>query len=175
MKNILYKIDFLKLSVSFIVSVGIFIFLIFPMQAFDIKITATGQKNAESGGSEVWILNIIDGDYSYISKSSGWLEKRDGRELVSISKNQPSSIVWRMDRKDHRSLSFLNHPWSGIVELSYKNNIHKYDLFKKPSQKLDLDINDIVGFVSFFDFFNLLLMTGIFYLIFILTIPNKNK
>jgi len=102
-----------------------------------LEIIATGQKNADAKGSEVWVLgrkhdfgNTLDTpDYL----SDGLWEKR-ARDLISYKK-QPARLQWYGKLRYDGAIYFLQHPWSGIVEIIWDGNSQKTDLYSAKKER----------------------------------------
>jgi len=98
-----------------------------------LEIIATGQKNTSAKGSEVWVLgrrhdfgdNLDTPDFI----SDGLWEKRN-RDLIAYKK-QPARLQWHGQLKYDGALYFLQHPWSGIVEVLLDGNSPKVDLYSE--------------------------------------------
>lgn len=132
-----------------------------PQQS-TLEITATGEKNPDSLGSEVWIQSIIISpdqkiEFDKLSKSEGW-EIKD-KSLFSYQ-NQPASIKWSGWLNKNLSIALTSHPWSGkvlfrwngteqIVDLYSQDYVQKiiiFDPFKTSYNKLaDLGMRIWVG------------------------------
>jgi hypothetical protein len=105
-----------------------------------VAITATGEKNEASIGSEVWVTSVApDGKELGLPQllADGWELKSLG-ELFSAR----GSIAFELERYKNLRIRFVAHPWSGIVEVATPAGAERYDLYR-PSENegwLDLDI-----------------------------------
>ena len=90
----------------------------FPTEITEMEITATGEKNAASLGSEIWINEVqADGvkqDLAKITLYKGWAMQQ---ENLVYSGSKPSTITWRMPNVREVTLSFGRHNYSGTVKI----------------------------------------------------------
>jgi hypothetical protein len=97
-----------------------------------ITITATGDKNENSNGSEVWITEIkLDGnlyDMSSIKYTDNW-EFRNGA-LLSY-KDRPASLNLVLPGSNKLEVTLLKHDWSGLVSIDYGDRNETIDLYSK--------------------------------------------
>jgi len=103
------------------------------LQFHTLEIIATGQKNAAAKGSEVWVFGRKDDFDNNLDTpdflSDGLWEQRN-RDLISYKK-QPARLKWHGKLKYDGAVSFLEHPWSGIVEILWDENSQKIDLYSE--------------------------------------------
>jgi len=101
-----------------------------------LEIIATGDKNIDAKGSEIWVIKR--GRYAKDKLNSPFLdeflmiglwEKRK-TALVSHQK-QPSKLKWQGKLGCNSYLYLLKHPWSGIVEVIWDENSEKIDLYSE--------------------------------------------
>lgn len=109
-----------------------------------IVISATGERNSQSKGSEIWIdkesshfllatKNIVD---------KGW-EVRNG-QLLSFQ-NQPAQINSAVNFNSDAELSFSMHPYSGIAVIKTGGVVTKYDLYSPSGRMLAIKLGDLPG------------------------------
>ncbi len=126
---------------------GFFFVVTIPLTVFPkittIKITATGEKDENSLGSEVWLAQISEAKISSSipleDRCSDEWEEIDGL-LVSTS-NQPSEIICAIETEKEILIKFGTHPWSGIVEVQANNQTFARDLFGNSGDLVLVDID----------------------------------
>lgn len=97
-----------------------------------IEVTALGEKNIQSAGSEVWLTKIIlDGieqSLDEIPLPEGWFYKEG--VLVSYPSETPYTFHITLPGAETIELWFLEHPWSGKVRVIENGNASsEYDLY----------------------------------------------
>jgi hypothetical protein len=99
-------------------------------RATSIVITAIGDKNESSHGSEVWLTGIVidqqKEDLSLIEHSSDW-EFKEGA-LFNHS-NQPATLNLSIPEGKNIKLQFLAHNWSGKVSIKDGSEQQILDLY----------------------------------------------
>jgi len=107
-----------------------------------VTIVATGDRNANSKGTEVWMPEADSRriEEKIVSKDPGW-ENREGA-LVSY-KDQPAEIKSFLKLKTTRFLSFSTHEYSGIVEVKYKDAERRIDLYSPIQGVIRVDLSQI--------------------------------
>ena len=100
----------------------------------ELKITAIGDKNTLSNGTEVWIKKIsvgqIEQNLKEYIKINEWELKEDG--IVSYDPNyQPTSFIIKYSNKMPAEISFRKHPYSGKVSIEKNGKVQEYDLFNQ--------------------------------------------
>jgi hypothetical protein len=105
-----------------------------------LEIIATGQKNALSQGSEVWISGLFtpDGNQVPVTDFSlvGDWEIRDGVPLSY--KNQPAQLYWKGKPSGSLKLVLLSHPWSGKVNIIWDGREELVDLYSSTGDKKEM-------------------------------------
>ncbi|MBY4898124.1 hypothetical protein [Cupriavidus sp. AU9028] len=96
-----------------------------PGGAQRVELTATGERNPEAKGSEVWALDVVPGRVHM--EGPGW-EHRDGRVSVSWQ-SQPSTAVLKGPWRQGDVLRLVTHAYSGIVELKADGRTERIDLY----------------------------------------------
>ena len=127
-KKMITKINILKIFGL----ISISILLTFPyryilQQNTYIEITATGDKNVNSNGNEVWVGAFIVDTVPY-----------DLRQYISDQEDDNPTILLdtnttiRIDLYGYNDLTiiFVAHPWSGIVKLTTPAGFEYYDLYR---------------------------------------------
>lgn len=95
-----------------------------------VVITATGNRNQASQGSELWLeallvdnvavpLQAIHGDQQWIMK--------DGQLVSAIQ--QPATLFWEGLVVTDVQLQLLAHPWSGIATIQWQGQEQSIDLY----------------------------------------------
>lgn len=106
-----------------------------------VTVTATGQHNPASRGSEAWIKDVEPGAI-YLS-GQDW-ERRDNSLSVSY-KNQPATaeLVGRWRKGDQLYLN--THPYSGIVVVRLGNEERRIDLYSAVQAEITLELPEAVS------------------------------
>lgn len=130
---------------AIIVLVGTFTFLrpIFNVQKpqnATLTITATGQKQAGSAGTEVRIQSIKVNqsqsiDLKNLSTSSGW--KMDGDLLVAYGVTKPVSVTLPLSQMTSLDIGVVKQRGSGIVEIQVGDKKENVSLFANEDWKTD--------------------------------------
>jgi hypothetical protein len=107
-----------------------------PPAVFRLEVTALGEKNAASQGTEVWVQGL----YSQVSgrrlplepmRVSGEWEEKYGKLL---SAGQPAATLrWEGSLDQEAVLKIVRHPYSGRVRVALDGEAQTVDLFS-PSQ-----------------------------------------
>ena len=114
----------------------------FPLRAeiSELQIVATGNRNSQSNGSEVWVSRLVTREgvepVDRFSAGEGW-EIREGLWFSSYSKG---ALVWRGTISEKLQLVFVSHPWSGIVEVTWNGQSQFVDLFDPAGGEIILDL-----------------------------------
>lgn len=112
----------------------------------ELKITATGNKNELSQGSEVWIDYVkVDGndvnlnDYTYLN--SEWIFSSSG--LYHEGEN--ADFTMYLNVNETLEIGLGQHAWSGISEIWVEDHlIGQYDLYYESPQLLEIDLSDSI-------------------------------
>lgn len=96
-----------------------------PGQGQQVEVTATGERNPQGKGTEVWVADVVPG--RVFVEGPGW-ERRDGRVSVSWQA-QPSTAVLKGAWREGDVLRFNTHPLSGIAELRVAGHTERIDLY----------------------------------------------
>lgn len=97
----------------------------------ELRIVATGERNQAANGAEVWLISLKYPDgrsitAEHFTADEGW-ENRAGR-YVSY-KHPPATLSWSGRLNEPLTLELNSHPWSGIVELTWKEQTWRVDLY----------------------------------------------
>lgn len=90
----------------------------------EVFITATGQKNPNAKASEVFVT--LGSSSRKAFKGEGWA--RRGNTFIS-AEAQPSVLHYVGSKNVHPVLQFVQHPYSGIVEVSINGTTQRLDLY----------------------------------------------
>lgn len=105
----------------------------FPRESTTVVIEATGERNGDSKGNEVWLGDIlIDGesvDLETIWHDSAWIYKPDIAYLVATPGEQASSIQFSCSRARKIEIEFQTSEYSGIVEIRSDEGGERLDLY----------------------------------------------
>jgi hypothetical protein len=103
---------------------------------------ATGERNPDSKGTEVWIPESDTKRLKakIVRQDAGW-ESREGA-MVSYQ-NQPATIQSFLKLKSEKYLTFSTHEYSGIVEVKYGESGRRIDLYSPTQGVLKLDLSEI--------------------------------
>lgn len=101
-------------------------------RATSVTVTATGAQNESAQGSEVRITavrtNGSEIDLSKISLADGWQVDEYGG-LLCIPSEGPKSLEINFEKASQIEISFLAHPWSGMVRVQDGAEDTVLDLF----------------------------------------------
>lgn len=127
----LSKNVFFKIIIFFIILLCTFEYLsLFKYQNIDILITATTEKNTLSNSNEIWITEIkVDDkklDLNSIELPSDWNYDENSHRIFIVP-NEKSNLNLTFTPSKNLEITFLTHPWSGIVQINNKN----IDLYSK--------------------------------------------
>lgn len=105
-------------------------------------ITATGDKNPNSQGNEIWVIGLFTQDGTLINwnkfKPGPDWEIRDNQYL--IVPNEPSTLLWKSRTGGNFSLGLIASPWSGIVKIDWNGEEQIVDLYQEPGGQVFLDL-----------------------------------
>lgn len=138
----------------------------------NISVIATGHKNLNAQGSEVWISKIsIDGeviDLSLFELPTNWFFI-DGN-IVSYPDQEENIINFKLPKAETVEITFINHPWSGMVRVESSNKIiGEYDLYASESSSITCEISgEIIESPLLFIINIFLIYMTIFYFLLIL-------
>jgi len=111
-------------------------------QSATLEITATGQKNVRSHGSEVWLCHLRQADGENVSIhamkwESGWELRENGENGVRLCSHihQPARLRWKGEVAGPLRLAFVSHPWSGVVQVRFNGVRRLIDLYGQGGEK----------------------------------------
>lgn len=110
--------------------------LIFPLHfskkyKADISITATGVKDDNVKGVEVWVSETLGPGIVPGASSAGW----ERRENLQVSYHtQPATLSWSGDIEPEYQLYFVRHPQSGRMILDVNGHKGEYVLYSDEDQ-----------------------------------------
>ncbi|WP_395849689.1 DUF6020 family protein [Cystobacter fuscus] len=99
-------------------------------EPISLEVTATGEKNAASHGTEVWVIGLQDAESGaplVLTPVSGAWEQKNDKQL---SFGRPAATL-RWDGRAERGLvlKVIRHPWSGQARITLGGETHTVDLF----------------------------------------------
>ena len=102
------------------------------LKSTETVITATGDKNKKSGGSDIRIVRILlDGEelsFDSIQKDGDWLHA-DGVWMV-VNPDQPCRLTFSANDVKNLQIDFQRHDGSGIVEVAVNGKrLRRIDLY----------------------------------------------
>lgn len=114
---------------------GLYLVLTLPLVIYPkpnlIVITGLAEKNPQAQASEVFLTELQSGriaaGQSLSEMCEGDWEARD--ELLVFYASQPSRLECVIESEDVVELTFVKHPWSGMVQVEYAGKVVKQDLF----------------------------------------------
>ena len=132
--------------VIFCIFAGLLLVFTIPLTVYPkvtvINILATGEKNAQALGSEVWLAQIVEAKkttwQSLTDRCVGDWQQQEGM-LVS-SKNQPAELVCAIKSEGNILLQFGTHPWSGDVQVKANSQVVQKDLYSDGGKLEDITI-----------------------------------
>lgn len=127
----------------------------------EIIITATGEKNTDSLGTEIWIFNMEELKQNVGIKSLDVGNSWEIRENNIVSyQNQPNQIVIKV--KPHTSpinIEFLKHNYSGIIEIKTNEKVDRIDLYSNEGSTLEYPISELQKSVSILGVINFIILS----------------
>ena len=103
-----------------------------------VIITATGEKNEASNGTEVWLNYFApDGKPYDLTK----YVPDDWQLINNVPVTNKGTIEFKIKRFHNLHISFVAHPWSGIIEITTPAGTARYDLYRAEGEASGLDID----------------------------------
>ena len=103
-----------------------------------VTITATGEKNDASYGSEVWLTHFAPDDRPYDLKRYA----SDEWQLFStILMTEKGTVTFNLNKYNNLRIQLGAHPVSGIVEIATPAGVERYDLFRAEGETQGLEID----------------------------------
>lgn len=150
MEKILNKKNYtLIILILLNIILGFKIISIFPQSKEEVTIIATGNKNIDSQGNEIWLRDIILDERNYeIPKplNGKWIcGNIDGNYLLgwrtyNKSDDTTDEIVIEIPVGINRRLEFQKNVWRGIVKIKYNNEDYIIDCYENTT-----DMNNSVS------------------------------
>ena len=118
----------------------------------EVTIIATGEKNKESYGNEVWLQGIeinnnpISDIEDYVISNTGWIQK-DGA-LLATPNNKESILVIKYSNLKSLKIYFSKHNYSGKIKIINNNTIEKFDLYSPKGEEFIFSINSNISYYS---------------------------
>lgn len=171
---------FLYLFIIFMLF-GIFFYFAKPIYGkyIEVAITAVGDKNSKSHGTEVWILSLYDNQNPtiLIEKNKGWLIPPANKNAVMTFGNTKSVFSFKGEVKENIIVRLLKHPWSGFVEVTVNGETKIYDLYSEKSHDYlislnSYDVNNSWLFINIF--FNIKLLICILIILYLINYEISN-
>lgn len=118
----------------------------FPQDEFTVYITATGEKNENSQGTEIWISEItVDNervDLSTVWHDEAWIYDKSTEYLYAVPENKKSILEFSFIKAGVIRIEFIRHEWSGIVGVDSTNGDTEFiDLYKKDGDSMVYSID----------------------------------
>lgn len=128
-------------TISIIIFSAIMIYCWEPIYGryIDVSITCVGEKNAQSQGTEVWLLSIQNQkvNASLLEKNNGWIRFLTSDAVMAFGgKNE--SFRYKGVLSGDSIIRLLRHPWSGFVKISVNQQSHIYDLYSQNSSEFSV-------------------------------------
>jgi hypothetical protein len=106
-------------------------------QTFTLEVTATGEKNAASQDSEVWVLGLEDkasGEPLVLepTRISGQWEEKNGKR-VSFGRPE-ATLRWEGQLTREVVLKLTRHSWSGLARVTLNGEPRTVDLFSATNE-----------------------------------------
>ena len=108
----------------------------FPQDEITIHITATGEKNENSQGTEIWISEITadneNVDLSTVWHDDVWTYDKNTEYLYAVPKDRESILEFSFRKESVIQIGFIKHEWSGLVSVDSTNGVNEtIDLYDK--------------------------------------------
>lgn len=140
-------------------------------QNTSLEIKVLGEKNASSSGNEVWVngLYIDDNkvDWNNVAFSEGWILKDN---IVPFSYQNGETIKWEGKIKKNIKIEFVNHAWSGKVEVFTNGKSEIVDLYNSEgiTNKFQYDVNPSYIFIMFSYLIDIIALSQMFFVLFLI-------
>lgn len=117
--------------------------VLMPAEPFALTVRATGERNPQSQGSEVWVLGLLDSHGALLSpkgwRPEGRWERRNGDVWLSHLA-QPAMLHWEAGARGSLVLQLLTHDYSGIAEYTVNGKTERIDLYSPPGTDTRRDV-----------------------------------
>lgn len=143
----------------------------FPRDKTTVTIEATGERNENSKGSEIWMGSIsIDGEkvnLDTIWHDSVWKYDPAINYLIATSSEQSSTIQFSCEQARKIEIEFQTSEYSGIVEITDDEKNEKIDLYAKETGRkrytIDIPTRTILFWRSYSYISSFILFLMIYY------------
>lgn len=115
--------------------------------AYELRVIATGEKNPQSAGTEVYFLpppgpHLLPGREAPASMEPGWRPwEHGGRWVAAPDARRPATLIWRDHALARVTLPLLAHPRGGIARLELAGGESTIvDLYAPSEQWRDLEL-----------------------------------
>lgn len=143
----------------------------FPRDKTTVTIEATGEKNENSKGSEIWMGSIsIDGEkvnLDTIWHDSVWKYDPAINYLIATPSEQSSTIQFSCEQARKIEIEFQTSEYSGIVEITDDEKNEKIDLYAKETGRkrytIDIPTRTILFWRSYSYISSFILFLMIYY------------
>lgn len=148
--------------------------------AHSIEIINTGNKDPLAKGNEVWVngLYLPGGKivpYSDFIFGNGW----EYKEGVPFSNQKNSVLSWKGKVSGNLILSFVSHPWSGIVRVTFDGNSQDINLYSENGfpKEVNLSVNNPgpAWYYNLLTYFTAGIGIGLILLLFSVVVFSCNK
>jgi hypothetical protein len=106
----------------------------------ELSIIATGNKDPQSNGSEVWMNRLVTSEgivpLEDFYAGEGW----EVREGLWFSYSSKDALIWQGTSRNNLQLIFVSHPWSGDVEVVWNGKSQVVDLYDPDGKEILLDL-----------------------------------
>ena len=105
----------------------------------ELSIIATGNKDPQSKGSEVWVTRLVTSEgivpLEDFYAGEGW-EVREGLWFSNFSEE---ALIWQGTSHSNPQIIFVSHPWSGDVEVVWNGESQIVDLYDPVGNEVTLE------------------------------------
>lgn len=103
---------------------------VYPYKQSSVTIVATSEKDNVAKAAEVWISSVsIDGEavgLTSVPLPDGWVLKNGS---VMCTANRPMTLTLNFKAAKQIEITFIKHPWSGIVTMRDGNSTTSINLY----------------------------------------------
>lgn len=115
--------------------------------AHSVQLINTGQRAEDSHGTEVWLLQASTQyatllDLTQVSAPSGWAVKMGLHNSSSPCLVSVGAAELRLALTAPAELTFLSHPWSGILRIIWRGHELTLDLHSNTACKVVVSLED---------------------------------
>src|SRR5262249_21292550 len=101
-----------------------------------LDVVATGERNPEAQGSEVWFIGLFDGSGKplvggALTPDVGWTRRDD----LLLASGAAGSLVWRGWLTGDAEARFVSHAWSGKTRVLWDGRPRDLDLFSREGRQ----------------------------------------